>query len=74
MTFLGLLTRVYEITSPLRTPRLLYTMSNIKINSKNGRTAPLEVVPCGTSLHQFAFMKAKSTDREVAKTEKDICT
>lgn len=40
---------------------------SIKINPTNGKTAPLEVVPHGTSLHQFAFMKTKSTDREVRK-------
>ncbi|XP_011405033.2 PREDICTED: ornithine decarboxylase-like [Amphimedon queenslandica] len=37
---------------------------SIKINPTNGKTVPLEVVPRGTSLHQFAFMKTKSTDRE----------
>ena len=37
---------------------------SIKIDPTNGKTVPLEVVPRGTSLHQFAFMKTKSTDRE----------
>ncbi|XP_019854105.1 PREDICTED: antizyme inhibitor 2-like isoform X1 [Amphimedon queenslandica] len=39
-------------------------MSNIRIKFKNEKTVPLEVIPHSTSLHQFAFIKANSTDSD----------